>query len=90
MDLSAATATGPDLHDLAAVAAIVAPLWFAAYVVACAIWPYTKCGKCEGKGRHRSPSGKHWRKCRRCKGSGDRLRFGRHVWNRLRAKTSDT
>jgi hypothetical protein len=47
----------------------------ALYVVACSIWPYTACGRCDG-GKRRSPSGKAWRSCPRCKGSGKRRRFG--------------
>lgn len=53
------------------------------YAAACRIWPYASCGNCEGKGKFRSPSGKHWRNCRRCKGSGRKIRFGAWLMGRL-------
>jgi hypothetical protein len=52
----------------------------AGYLIACAIWPFASCWHCE-QGKKRSPSGKAWRTCRRCKGSGARLRIGRRLWN---------
>lgn len=57
--------------------------WAAGYVIACGVWPFTDCRKCEGRGRFRSPSGRAWRRCRRCKGSGERVRFGRRIWTWL-------
>jgi DnaJ-class molecular chaperone len=53
------------------------------YWVVCWFWPYTSCRRCGGGGRKRSPSGKNWRPCRKCKGSGMRLRTGRRVSNFL-------
>jgi hypothetical protein len=61
----------------------------ACYLGACAIWPFGACGRCDGNGKIRSPSGRAWRPCPRCKGSGGRLRLGRHVWNHLRARRDD-
>jgi hypothetical protein len=55
------------------------------YVVACRIWPFTGCRKCDGRGQFRSPSGRAWRHCRRCKGSGSRVRTGRRIWTWLAA-----
>lgn len=49
------------------------------YAGVCLVWPYTACSWCDGKGKHRSPSGKHWRPCFRCKGSGRKLRRGRRL-----------
>jgi DnaJ-class molecular chaperone len=54
------------------------------YVVACWVWPYTACRRCDGNGKHRSPSGRAWRYCRHCKGTGARLRTGRRLWNFVR------
>lgn len=50
------------------------------YAGACWLWPFAGCLRCNSSGKHRSPSGTAWRKCRRCKGSGARLRLGRQVW----------
>jgi hypothetical protein len=53
------------------------------YVLGCAIFPFTDCGACGGDGKLRSPSGRKFRLCRRCDGTGRRLRVGRLLWNRL-------
>jgi hypothetical protein len=70
----------------AVLAAVVAGL---VYAVQCAIWPFAACGKCEGQGKFLSPSGKAWRRCRRCKGSGERVRIGRRLWTWLAARKHD-
>jgi len=77
---------GPHL-DLVAVEDALqgSDVWLAGYVIACAIWPFRVCRRCDGSGKRRSPSGRAWRKCRRCKGVGARLRFGRHAYNYLHA-----
>lgn len=54
------------------------------YVLACAIWPYASCWGCSGDGKRRSPSGKAWRTCRRCGGTGRRIRLGRKLYAGLR------
>jgi len=61
----------------------------AVYWVACLLWPFASCVKCNGDGKTRSPSGKAWRECRRCGGTGRRLRWGRHVINYLRESRAD-
>jgi hypothetical protein len=59
------------------------------YIAACAYWPFTACRKCHGAGRHRSPSGRAWRYCHHCNGTGTRLRTGRRIWNCLRGAWKD-
>lgn len=71
----------------AAVSAAI--LWTLGYAIACRVWPFADCRKCEGKGRFRSPSGKAWRRCRRCKGSGERVRVGRRLWTWLAGVKKD-
>lgn len=56
----------------------------AAYLAACAMWPFAACRLCGGRGRIPSPSGRAWRICRWCKGTGGRLRAGRRLWTALR------
>jgi DnaJ-class molecular chaperone len=56
--------------------------WVLGYAVACRVWPYRACGPCTGSGKRRSPSGRAWRKCPRCKGTGRRMRVGRWLINR--------
>jgi len=67
--------------------ATLALLATAGYLLACTWWPYTACGRCHGTGKHRSPSGKAWRPCRRCKGSGRRVRVGRRLFEAARGKS---
>jgi hypothetical protein len=54
------------------------------YLMGSAIWPYGPCLSCIGhRGRNRGSYGRRWGRCKRCKGSGERLRWGyrllRHV-----------
>ncbi|MFC4000752.1 hypothetical protein ACFS2C_11840 [Prauserella oleivorans] len=49
------------------------------YGTSLAIWPYTACGRCSGAGKRRSPSGKAWRPCPRCGGTGRKERLGRRL-----------
>jgi hypothetical protein len=68
-------------HPIAASALILALIVVTfCYVAACAVWPFANCRKCRGAGRHRSPSGRAWRYCHRCDGTGAR----RRIWNYLR------
>ena len=59
------------------------------YSLACWVWPFKACGRCEGSGKRRSPSGRAFRLCRRCEGTGRRLRAGRWIYNRLAATRRD-
>lgn len=44
------------------------------YVLSGLIWPYTACPACAG-GKHHSPTGRNWRSCRKCDGSGKKIRL---------------
>ena len=61
-------------------AVVAAAVWLAGYAVHCAWWPFAACRTCDGAGKFRSKSGRAWRRCRRCKGSGERVRVGRRLW----------
>ena len=74
------------MGPLIRLAAVVAPFAGAGYMVACWLWPFAACRKCEGAGKFKTSSGRALRKCRRCKGSGERLRLGRKIWNYIQAK----
>ena len=54
------------------------------YTVACAVWPFRACRRCDGAGKRRSPSGRAFRYCQHCKGTGGSLRIGRRAWNYFR------
>jgi len=55
----------------------------AIYLIDSAIWPYTRCGRCDGTGKLGAPGGDAWRSCRRCGGKGTRVRAGRGIVQRL-------
>jgi hypothetical protein len=68
--------------DDPSVAALVATAWLAGYSVAAWLRPFTNCRKCHGDGKLRSPSGRNWRRCKRCGGTG-RRRLGRQLLNHV-------
>ena len=49
---------------------------FAAWFVSLLLWPNAPCTLCKGSGRNAGSSSRRWGSCRRCGGSGKRLRFG--------------
>ncbi|HEX5740315.1 MAG TPA: hypothetical protein VFY17_02035 [Pilimelia sp.] len=46
--------------------------------------PFGRCRTCHGTGRKRSPFARAGRECRRCAGTGLRLRVGRHAINHIK------
>jgi hypothetical protein len=65
-------------------AILIAALFAAVtYLISCAIWPFRSCRNCGGLGRFRSPSGRAWRNCHACKGTGGKVRLGRRAWTYL-------
>jgi len=74
--LAAATATSFPTGTVLILAAVA----LAGYVLACWLWPFAAHGRCNGTGKRRSPSGKAWRPCRGCGGSGRKVRLGRRAW----------
>lgn len=71
--------------EQAATVALIVTAVAAFYLLTCAVWPFGKCRKCKGVGKFKSPFGKAYRHCPRCKGTGLRVRLGRHIINRIRA-----
>jgi hypothetical protein len=59
------------------------------YLMLCWIRPFRHCRKCDGRGRLATPLGRLTRQCRRCRGTGLRLRIGRHVINHFRRTRAD-
>jgi hypothetical protein len=55
--------------------------WAVGYGLACWIWAFKPCRVCSGLGRRPSPSGRAFRVCWWCKGTGRRLRLGRWIYN---------
>lgn len=62
---------------------VIASTALAGYWLSLRLWPIRTCGRCDGSGKTRSPSGRHWRPCKRCSGSGGRVRLGRRVLDGL-------
>ncbi|GIH27937.1 hypothetical protein Aph01nite_62470 [Acrocarpospora phusangensis] len=86
-DIAFADIAGPALA-LLVLAAIV---WLLGYATACALFPFGKCRRCNGEGRHprRFALTKSSTWCRRCDTTGLRLRVGRRIWNHLHTLTAD-
>jgi hypothetical protein len=74
---------------LAAWLTLIAIGYAAYYALACWIYPFGHCRRCGGDGKRRSPSGRTFRLCRKCKATGRRLRTGRKVYNWLRHMHTD-
>ena len=62
------------------IAAAIVVLWIGVYLAACAWWPFRAHSRCSGTGKLRSPSGRSWRRCPGCGGTGTKLRIGRRLW----------
>ncbi|AEA27906.1 hypothetical protein Psed_5779 [Pseudonocardia dioxanivorans CB1190] len=62
------------VHPVAGAAFVVA-----AYALACWWFPYAACWCCHGSGKHRSSSGKTFRRCLVCGGRGSWWRLGRRA-----------
>ncbi|MEU5724684.1 hypothetical protein ABZ783_23045 [Micromonospora sp. NPDC047738] len=69
---------------LAALPCLALALATLGYLAVCVVAPFGRCGTCDGTGRKRSPLTRAGRECRRCAGTGLRLRVGRHVINHIK------
>lgn len=76
------------LEPLASTLLILASLFTLGYIAQCVRWPYRPCRHCGGFGQFTGPFG-GIRLCRRCQGSGLRLRVGRRVWNALHRRSGN-
>jgi hypothetical protein len=90
------TTPGLVMVTLGSIAALVGHPWWGLAVAAagamlyaenCSRTPYAPCLRCEGTGHHRTRRG---RVCRRCRGKGVRMRWGRAVMNTYRRSTYST
>lgn len=66
-----------------ALASVLALCWAGYHAIACATAPFTRCRGCGGTGRLPARYARRAPDCRRCHGTGRRLRLGRRAWNRL-------
>lgn len=57
---------------------IIAGLAVAAviYRISLRLWPFTRCGKCQGRGTNAGSNRKRFGQCRKCGGSGSKERLG--------------
>jgi hypothetical protein len=57
------------------------------YLLGCAIWPYGPCFGCIGHpGKNRGSNGRRWGRCKRCRGSGERIRWGYRLLRNARGR----
>jgi hypothetical protein len=82
----AATATPPAVLPISATAAVILT-WLIitlGYLIGCWVHPFKPCRHCAGTCYRPGWFTRHERTCRRCRGEGRHLRFGRRLINRLR------
>ena len=85
--VSAASANGSGGLSGGQCAAILgaAAVLFALYLIGCTIWPYGPCLSCIARrGRSRGSNSRRWGRCKRCKGSGERMRWGYRVLQHIK------
>ncbi|MFC4146809.1 hypothetical protein ACFO0M_11155 [Micromonospora mangrovi] len=58
------------------------------YLVVCVASPWGRCRRCHGRRYHRTAIGTR-RDCRRCDGTGIRVRAGRRLLDHIRAEYRD-
>jgi hypothetical protein len=51
------------------------------YSLLCWVLPFGRCYRCKKTGSHPRLITRTLRTCRRCKGAGQRLRYGRRIFN---------
>lgn len=57
----------------------------AGYYFSCKWWPYGPCLGCIGHpGRNRGSNARRWGTCKRCKGTGKRIRLGARIWHTVK------
>ncbi|SCL18138.1 hypothetical protein GA0070616_1441 [Micromonospora nigra] len=67
---------------LASLAAFGYTVW---YLILCVVAPWGRCRRCRGRRNHRTAIGTR-RDCRRCDGTGRRVRIGRRLIEYVRAE----
>lgn len=85
--VSAASASGSEglsAGQWTAVIGVAAAL-FAGYLIGCSIWPYGPCLSCLGhRGKSRGSTARRRGRCKRCRGSGERMRWGYRVLQHIK------
>jgi DnaJ-class molecular chaperone len=51
------------------------------YYVSLRIWPMSNCSRCQGSGRNAGSTAKRYGRCKKCGGTGRRLRPGARMPN---------
>ena len=55
------------------------------YYLSCRWWPYGPCLGCIGHpGRNHGSNSRRWGNCKRCKGTGKRIRLGARIWHTIK------
>ncbi|WP_433792135.1 hypothetical protein [Actinoplanes sp. CA-252034] len=76
------------MTTLVLLATLTAVGYAAFYAVNCAIFPFGRCrrSRCEGGRVYSRANRKVFRECRRCEGTGKRVRIGRRLYEYLRSE----
>ena len=68
-------------------AALAVVILLAAVLAHSAAWPWTACGRCAGSSKGAGSTRRAWNYCRKCGGTGRRLRFLARLTRRDLART---
>lgn len=52
------------------------------YIISVVVWPYARCRSCRRSGQSVGSNEHRWGVCRRCDGTGQRVRFGTRLLGR--------
>jgi hypothetical protein len=64
-------------------ATLITTIAITVYALACWVIPFGRCHACKATGTRTTWITRRLRPCRRCKGSGRKLRYGRRAYNHL-------
>ncbi|MEU4371828.1 hypothetical protein [Micromonospora chersina] len=73
------------MTTIALLASLTALGYALCYLTVCAASPWGRCRRCHGRRYHRTAIGTR-RDCRRCDGTGIRVRLGRRLINYIRTE----
>jgi hypothetical protein len=63
---------------------VIAAVMAVSYYISLRVWPMRNCARCQGSGRNAGSTAKRYGRCRKCGGTGRRMRPGAGMINQGR------